>query len=133
MAFKPYCKPPSFDFFEYEDSFDLWHKKWKIFISLSTIDTALDEDARGVYKAHTLLSCLSTNTLQAVLSMGLTDAQLDDHMVMIGHLRSRCNAGRNRHVWRQQSADDWLCELRAWPESVNSKPIVAPYSNPPVS
>jgi hypothetical protein len=54
--------------------------------------------------------------------MGLTDAQLDDHKVVIGHLRSRCNAVRNHHVWRQQfsakkqgaqqAADDWLCELR---------------------
>lgn len=54
--------------------------------------------------------------------MGLTDNQLDDHTVFITHLRARCNAGRNRHVWRQQfasrkqgaeqAADDWLCELR---------------------
>jgi hypothetical protein len=122
MAFKPYGKPLPFDLEEYKDSFDLWHKKWTIFLSLSTIDSALDEDQRDVYKAHTLLSCLSTDTLQAVLSMGLTDAQLDNHTVVIDNLRARCNAGRNRHVWRQQfsakkqgtqqSADDWLCELR---------------------
>jgi hypothetical protein len=69
-----------------------------------------------------LISWLSTDTLQAVLSVGLTDAQLDDHTVVIGHLCSRCNAGHNRHVWRQQfsakkqgvqqGVDDWLCELR---------------------
>jgi hypothetical protein len=121
-AFKPYGKPPPFDLDEYKDSFELWHKKWTIFLSLSTIDSALDAGQRAVYKAHTLLSCLSTDTLQAVLSMGLTDTQLDNHTVIIDHLRTRCNAGRNRHVWRQQfaaktqgvqqSADDWLCELR---------------------
>ncbi|KZR99997.1 Uncharacterized protein APZ42_003910, partial [Daphnia magna] len=48
--------------------------------------------------------------------------QLDDHTVVIDHLRARCNAGRNRHVWRQQfaakkqgiqqAAEDWLCALR---------------------
>jgi hypothetical protein len=69
---------------------------------LSTIATALDEDARGVYKTHALLSCLITDTLQAVLSMGLTDAQLDDHTILIGYLRSRCNADQrfpaNRNV-----------------------------------
>ncbi|XP_045025183.1 uncharacterized protein LOC123469907 [Daphnia magna] len=121
-AFKPYGKPPPFDLEEYKDSFDLWHKKWTIFLSLSTIDSALDAGERAVYKAHTLLSCLSTDTLQAVLSMGLTDTHLDNHTVVIDHLRARCNASRNRHVWRQQfsakkqgaqqSADDWLCELR---------------------
>ncbi|KAK4013439.1 hypothetical protein OUZ56_025994 [Daphnia magna] len=105
MAFKPYGSPPAFDLDD-----------------LSTIDTALDEDARGVYKAHTLLSCLSTDTLQAVLSIGFTDAQLNDHSIVIGHLRPSCNAGRNRHVWCrqfsakkqgvQQAADDWLCELQ---------------------
>ena len=121
-AFKSYGTPPHFDLDEYKDSFELWHKKWTIFLSLSTIDSALDAAHRDLYKAHTLLSCLSTDTLQAVLSMGLTDTQLDDHTVVIDHLRSRCNAGRNRHVWRQQfsakkqgvqqAADDWLCELR---------------------
>ena len=122
MAFKPYGKPPLFDFDEYKDSFELWNKKWEIFLSLSTIDTALEEGARGLYKAHTLLSCLSTEALQAVLSMGLTEAQLNDHTHIIAQLRNRCNAGRNRHVWRQQfaskkqladqPADEWLCALR---------------------
>lgn len=67
-------------------------------------------------------SCLSTPTLQAVLSAGLTAAQLADHTDIINLLRTRCNAGRNRHVWRHQfallaqnqhqSADNWLCSLR---------------------
>jgi hypothetical protein len=89
---------------------ELWHKKWTIFLSLSTIDSALDAADRDLYKVHTLLSCLSTDTLQAVLSMVLTDAQLDDHTVFIGHLRSRCNAGRNHHVWRQQRWNLVKCE-----------------------
>ena len=72
-----------------------------IFLSLSTIDTALEAEARGLCKAHTLLSCLSSEALQAVLTMGLTVNQLDDHTVVITHLRARCNAGRNHHVWRQ--------------------------------
>ena len=81
-AFKPYGTPPHFDLDEYKDSFELWHKKWTIFLSLSTIDSALDAAHRdlGSYsrqgkagdKADTLLSCLSTDTLQAVLSMSLT-------------------------------------------------------------
>ncbi len=121
-AFKPFGKPPPIDLDEYKDSFELWHNKWTIFLRLSTIDLALDAGERFLYKAHTLLSCLSTDTLQAVLSMGITDTKLDNHTVVIDHLRARCNAGRNRHVWRQQfaakkqgvqqSADDWLCELR---------------------
>ena len=54
--------------------------------------------------------------------MGLTQAQLDDQTEIIACLRNRCNAGRNKHNWCQrfsltkeaadQSADDWLCELR---------------------
>ena len=47
LAFKPFGKPPLFDFEEYKDSFQLWYKKWEFFVSLSTIDTELEEDARG--------------------------------------------------------------------------------------
>lgn len=122
QAFKPYGKPQSFEFDEYKELFELWHKKWEIFLSLSTINTALDAAGCDLYKAHTLLSCLSSDTHQAVLSINLTDVQLNDHTVVINHLRARCNAGRNRHVWRQQfaskkqgsqqAADDWLCKLR---------------------
>ena len=120
--FKPYGTPPPFDLDNYKDTFELWHKRWKLFLALSTIDTALEEDERAVYKAQTLLTSLSEPTLHAVLSMGLTDAQLDDHEFIIKKLKEQCNAGRNRHVWRQQlvlkkqiegqSVDDWLCELR---------------------
>ena len=66
--------------------------------------------------------CLSSATLQAVLTMGLSVAEMNDHVEIIKKLKERCNAGRNRHVWRQifagkkqlegQAADDWLCELR---------------------
>ena len=38
------------------------------------------------------------------MSMGWTDAQLDNYKTVIEKLRDRCNAGRNRHVWRQQFA-----------------------------
>ena len=73
-AFKPYGSPPRFDLDEYKDSFELWHQQWKIFLALSTIDTVLDEDDRPAYKTNILLSCLTKETLQAVMSMGLTDA-----------------------------------------------------------
>ncbi len=121
-AFKPYGSPPRFDLDEFKDSFELWHAQWKIFLALSTIDTMLAEDERPGYKTKMLLSCLSKETLQAVLTMGLSDSELEDHEVIIEQLRDRCNAGRNCHVWRQQfakkkqraneSADNWLCELR---------------------
>ena len=120
-AFKPYGSPPRFDLDEYKDSFELWHQQWKIFHALSTIDTVLDEDNRLAYKRNILLSCLSKDTLQAVMSMGLTDAQLGNHETMIQKLRDRCNARRNRHVSRQQfalskqraneAADNLLCDL----------------------
>ena len=122
IGFKPYGSPPQFDFDEFKDTFELWHRKWNIFLALSTIDSVLPEADRPLYKANTLLSCLSTSSLQTVLSMGLTDANLKDHEEIIKRLRERCNAGRNCHVWRQkfashkqradQSVDDWLCELR---------------------
>ena len=121
-AFKPYGSPPRFDLDEFKDTFELWHCQWKIFLALSTIDTVLEKDDRPEYKTNILLSCLSKETLQAVLTMGLSDSELEDHEVIIEQLRDRCNAGRNRHVWRQQfamkkqraneAADNWLCELR---------------------
>ena len=50
------------------------------------------------------------------------EAQLSDPDAIIAHLRSRANAGRSRHVWRQkfghrdqrpnEALDDWLCDLR---------------------
>ena len=79
-AFKPYGSPPRFDLDEYKDSFELWHQQWKIFLALSTIDTVLEKDDRPAYKTNILLSCLSKETLQAVMSMGLTDAQLASNL-----------------------------------------------------
>lgn len=74
-AFKEYGSPPRFDLDEYKDSFELWHQQWKIFLRLSTIDTVLYDDERPAYKTNILLSCLSKGTLQAVMSMGLTDGK----------------------------------------------------------
>ncbi|KAK4006541.1 hypothetical protein OUZ56_011696 [Daphnia magna] len=112
MAFKRYGKPPAFDLDEYKDSFELWHKKWQIFLGLLTIDTALDEDARGVYKAYTLLRPFH----------GPQRRSARRSLHLIGHLHSLYNAGCNHHVWcqqfsakkqgAQQAADDWSCELR---------------------
>ena len=119
-GFKPYGTPPPFNFDEFKDTFDIWKRKWNIFLALSTVDSALPEAERPKHKAQTLLS--STTTLQAVLSMGLTETQLENSKEIIMTLRNRCNAGRNCHVWRHrfasstqrenQSVDDWLCELR---------------------
>ncbi|KAI9550593.1 hypothetical protein GHT06_004908 [Daphnia sinensis] len=121
-AFKPYGSPPPFDLEAERDTFPIWEERWNIFIALSTIDEALDAALRPAYKTNQLKSCLSTPTLQAVMSAGLTAAQLKDHTAIIDLLRTRCNAGRNRHVWRHQfavlyqlpnqTADNWLCSLR---------------------
>ena len=121
-AFKPYGSPPPFDLEAERDSFSVWLERWNIFLALSTIDEVLDAAAQPAYKTNQLKSCLSTATLQAVLSAGLTAAQLADHVAIIDLLRTRCNACRNRHVWRHQfavcsqlpnqSADNWLCSLR---------------------
>ncbi|KAI9555009.1 hypothetical protein GHT06_020302 [Daphnia sinensis] len=110
-AFKPYGSPPPFDLEAERDSFPVWEERWNIFLALSTIDEALDPAARPAYKTNQLKSCLSTPTLQAVLSAAI-----------IGLLRTRCNAGHNRHVWRHQlalcfqvphqTADNWMCSLR---------------------
>lgn len=121
-AFKPYGSPPPFDLEAERDSFPVWEERWNIFLALSTIDEVLDVTARPAYKTNQLKSYLFTATLQAVLSAGLTAAQLADHLEIINLLRTCCNAGRNRHVWRHQfalcsqspnqSADNWLCILR---------------------
>ncbi len=120
--FKPFGSPPSFDFDEYKDSFEVWLKQWEIFLALSTIDTALPEAQRPAYKTNTLLSCFSRQTLATVLNMGLTAQELANHTAIIAALRDRCNSGRNKHVWRHQFSarkqlqgemvDNWLCELR---------------------
>ena len=92
-AFKPYGSLPRFDLDEYKDSFELWHQQWKNFLALKTIDTVLDGDERPAYTNYILLSCLSKETLQAAMSVGLREAQMGDHEVVIQKLRERCNAG----------------------------------------
>ncbi len=59
------------------------------FSRASTIDSVLEDDERPAYKTNILLSCLSKETLQSVMSMGLTDAQMGDHEVVIQKLRER--------------------------------------------
>jgi hypothetical protein len=120
--FKPYGAPPPLDIEEFKDSFEIWHQQWNIFLTLSTINTALPQGDRPEYIANILLSCLSKSTLKAVLTMGLAAAELKDADIIIGKLQERCNAGRNCHVWRQkfssraqrdtESADSWLSDLR---------------------
>ncbi len=75
--------PPRFDSDEFKDKFELWHCQWKIFLALSTIDTVSEKDERTEYKTNILLSCLSKETLQAVLTMGLSDDDLEDHEIII--------------------------------------------------
>ena len=120
--FKPYGNPPPLDIDEYKDSFELWLRQWEIFLHLSTINTVLPQTDRPEYTSNILLSCLSKPTLKAVLTMGLGPDELKDPIIIIEKLKERCNAGRNRHVWRQQfaarsqreseSADGWLSDLR---------------------
>ncbi|XP_032791630.2 uncharacterized protein LOC116928637 [Daphnia magna] len=50
--FRPYGTPPPFDMDDYKDSFEIWQAQWKIFLELSTIDTALDAAERPRYKAN---------------------------------------------------------------------------------
>ena len=121
-AFKPYGKPPPFDLEEYKDSFELWEKQWEVFLALSTIDSTLAAADRPAYKRNILLSCLSKETLQTLLNMGLTTAEMENVATIIKKLKGRCNAGRNRHVFRRQFAlrvqrpgegiDNWLCDVR---------------------
>jgi hypothetical protein len=143
-AFKPYGTPPPFDLDEYKDSFELWHKKWTIFLSLSTIDSALDAAHRDLYKAHTLLSCLSTDTLQAVLSMGLIDAQLDDHTVVIDHsffvlvampaATDTCGASSSPQISKAFNKQQMIgcASCVTWPVNVSLRQIVVLTVNPHV-
>ena len=65
---------------------------------------------------------MSPNTLGAVVNAGLEVTAMEDVTQLIEYLRERCNAGKNKRVWRQQfktctqrqdlSIDNWLCELR---------------------
>ncbi|KRZ02695.1 hypothetical protein T11_10199 [Trichinella zimbabwensis] len=53
--FKPYCSLHPFDLDEYKGSFDIWLKKWNLFLALSTIDSALHEEERDEHKCNVLL------------------------------------------------------------------------------
>lgn len=121
--FKPYGTAPEFDLDEYKDSFEIWKEQWEIYLSLSTINTCItDDDQRREYTANVLKSRLSKATLQVVLRSGLTSNQLKDPAAIITLLQTRCNAGKNDHIWRQQfqsrqqrkgeSIDEWLCDIR---------------------
>ena len=122
VPFKPFGTPPQLDLDEYKDSFEIWEKKWKVFLAISTIDSSLKPEERGAYKCNTLMSCMTTATLRTVMTMGLTDAEAENHLCIIAKLKTMCNSGRNRHVWRHkfmtrsqrenEPADDWLCDLR---------------------
>ena len=111
-----------FDLEEYKDSFELWEKQWEVFLALSTIDSTLAAADRPAYKRNILLSCLSKETLQTLLNMGLTTAEMENVATIIEKLKDRCNAGRNRHVFRRQFAlrvqrpgegiDNWLSDVR---------------------
>jgi hypothetical protein len=75
-TFKPYGSSPRSDLDEVKESFELWHAQWKIFLALSPIDTVLEEEERPEYKTNILLSYLSKETLQTVLTMGLDQDDL---------------------------------------------------------
>ena len=76
--FRPYGTPPPFDMDDYKDSFEIWHAQWDIFLELSTINTALDPADQPRYKANILKSCMSKSTLTALLTSGMSAANLQD-------------------------------------------------------
>jgi hypothetical protein len=82
-GFKPYGVPPPCDVDEYKDSIEIWSKQWEVFLVLSTI--VLDVAERPTYKVNILLSCFST--LQIVLTMGLTTAEMASHTSIIAKLK----------------------------------------------
>ena len=120
--FKPHGQAPPFDMEERKDSFDVWETQWEIFIELSTIKDLVPGPQQPKYMATLLLSCMSPNTLKTVVNAGLGATSMDDVTQIIDYLRERCNAGKNKRVWRQRfksctqrqglSIDNWLCELR---------------------
>lgn len=129
--FRPYGTPPPFDLDEYKDSFEIWKKKWEIYLMLSTIDVCVEMQEREKYTAAILLSSMSSETLAVILSAGLTATELHDPDKIIEIIENRCNAGRNPLVWRQQFANrrqrpnetvnDWLCDLRTLARKCNFK------------
>lgn len=121
--FKPYGHPPPFDLDEYKDDFETWEDHWTRYLRLSTINEIVPAIEQPRYKADMLMTCLSQTTFKIIKSSGLTAEQLRDPAEIIEALKTRCNAGKNKNVWRVQftqrkqqkgeSFDDWLCDLRA--------------------
>ena len=121
--FKPVGQPPPLDIEAEKDTFNTWKTQWGLYVKLSTIDEAYQPaSGREEYKATQLLTCMSANTLNTVVNARLGDAAMKDSTLIIKYLEDLSNAGKNKHVWRQQfnscvqrqglSIDNWLCELR---------------------
>ena len=131
--FKPVGQPPPLDIEAEKDTFNTWKTQWGLYIKLSTIDEAYQPaSGREEYKATQLLSCMSANTLNTVVNARLGDAAMKDPLLIIKYLEDLSNAGKNKHVWRQQFN---FCVQRqgyrsaigyansaTWPENVNLKP-----------
>jgi len=121
-SFKPHGQAPPFEMEERKDSFDVWETQWKIFIDLSTIKDLVPGPQQPKYMAILLLSCMSPNMLKTVVNAGLGATVMEDVTKIIEYLIERCNAGKNKRIWRQQiksctqrqrlSIDNWLCKLR---------------------
>jgi hypothetical protein len=80
----------------------VWETQWKIFIDLSTIKDLVPGPQQPKYMAALLLSCMSPNTLKTVVNAGLGATAMEDVTQIIEYLRERCNAGKNKRVWRQE-------------------------------
>jgi hypothetical protein len=100
--FKPHGQAPPFDMEERKDSFDVWETQWKFFIDLSTIKDLVPGPQQPKYMATLLFSCMSPNMLKTVVNAGLGATVMEDVTQIIEYLRERCNAGKNKRVWRQQ-------------------------------
>ena len=130
--FRPYGTPSSFDMDYYKDSFKICHAQWDIFLELSTINMALDPADQPRYKANIIKSCMSKSTLTALLTSGMSAANLQDPDAIITAFKDRYNNGRYCHVWRQEfssrfqrhkeTIDYWLCDLPLFPASASLEP-----------
>jgi len=120
--FKPHGQAPHFDLEAEKDSFDVWKTQWDLFIALSTIKEVVPGPQQEKYTATLLLSSLSPNTLKAVVNARLGEATMTSSTLIIKYLEDRCNAGKNKRVWRQHfksciqrpnvTIDNWMCELQ---------------------
>lgn len=68
-------------------------------LDLSTID-ALAERHQGRKKTNLLLSSLSPGAFQTLMSMGLTQAEMEDYNTVLNKIKEQCNAGLNSYVWQ---------------------------------